>query len=107
MKEKKYEKYYTLASKASFENWDSVKASHICGCYSCCRIFPSSKVTEEDWTQDRHGRTVLCPYCSVDSVIGDVSGIPIRRDVLEEKDVEAILARSMEFVELTDHESLL
>lgn len=84
MTEKKYERYYDLAGKASFENWESVKSSKMCGCYYCRSIFPSSEVTDDDWTPDRHGRTVLCPKCSIDSVIGDASGIPIREDVLEE-----------------------
>ena len=82
MTEKKYERYYGLAGDASFENWKSVKKSEMCGCYYCCSIFPSSEVT--DWTPDRHGRTALCPRCSIDSVIGDASGIPIQKDVLEE-----------------------
>ena len=84
MTDKKYERYYGQASKAAFENWDSVKKSSLCGCYYCGRIFPSSDVTDNDWVPDRHGRTVLCPHCSIDSVIGDASGIPIQKDVLEE-----------------------
>ena len=84
MTEKKYQRYYDLAGKASFENWESIRNSKMCGCYYCRSIFPSSDVGEEDWTPDRHGRTVLCPKCSIDSVIGDASGIPIREDVLEE-----------------------
>ena len=81
---KKYVKYYALAGKASFENWNSVKSSKMCGCYYCCSIFPSSAVTDEDWVPDRHGRTVLCPKCGIDAVIGDASGIPIQKDVLKE-----------------------
>ena len=84
MTEKKYQRYYDLAGKASFENWESIRNSQMCGCYYCRSIFPSSDVGEEDWTPDRHGRTVLCPKCFIDSVIGDASGIPIREDVLEE-----------------------
>ena len=84
MTEKKYERYYDLAGKASFENWESVRNSDICGCYYCRSIFPSSEVTENDWIPDKHGMTVLCPKCHIDSVIGDASGIPIREDVLEE-----------------------
>lgn len=83
MTEKKYERYYDLAGKVSFENWESVRKSKMCGCYYCCSIFPSSEITDNDWIQDLHGRTVLCPKCSIDSVIGDASGIPIREDVLE------------------------
>lgn len=84
MTEQKYERYYGPANKAAFENWESVKNSDLCGCYFCGRIFPSSEVTDNDWVPDRHGRTVICPYCSIDSVIGDASGIPIQKDVLNE-----------------------
>ena len=84
MTDKKYARYYGQASKAAFENWDSVKKSSLCGCYYCGRIFPSSEVADNDWVPDLHGRTVLCPYCFIDSVIGDASGIPIQKDVLEE-----------------------
>jgi len=84
MTEKKYERYYGLAGRASYENWDNVKASKMCGCYYCSRIFPSSEVTDEDWVPDAHGRTVTCPYCYIDAVIGDASGIPIQKDILDE-----------------------
>ena len=84
MNEKKYEKYYGLAGKASFENWDSVMQSQICGCYYCKRIFPPSEISPERYTQDRNGKTVLCPYCMVDAVIGDASGIPINSESLDE-----------------------
>ena len=84
MNEKKYERYYGLVGKASFENWEAVKSSKMCGCYYCGRIFPSEELTDNDWTPDPNGKTALCPYCFIDSVIGDVSGIPIQKDVLEE-----------------------
>ena len=84
MTKKKYQRYYRLAGKASFENWNNVMKSDMCGCYYCCRIFPSSEISDLDWIQDLHGRTVLCPYCSIDAVLGDASGIPIQKDVLEE-----------------------
>lgn len=82
MTEKKYERYYDLAGKASFENRKSVGESRMCGCYFCRRVFPASEVTE--WISDTRGDTAVCPYCSIDSVIGDESGIPLREDVLEE-----------------------
>lgn len=84
MTDKRFERYYDPANKAAFENWESVKNSRLCGCYYCRSIFSSSEVTESDWVPDLHGRTVLCPYCSIDSVIGDASGIPIQEDILEE-----------------------
>ena len=41
-------------------------------------------MTDDDWTPDLHERTVCCPKCSIDSVFGDASGIPVHKDVLEE-----------------------
>ena len=84
MKKKKYERYYNIAGKASFQNWDSVMQSRICGCYYCQAIFPPSEISPEDYTQDRNGKTVLCPHCMIDAVIGDASGIPINSENLEE-----------------------
>ena len=83
MTDKKYGRYYDLAGKASYENWNEIKRSQTCGCYYCGAIFPSSAVTDADWVPDLHGRTVLCPDCGIDAVIGDASGIPIREDVLK------------------------
>ena len=84
MTEKKYERYYDLADKTSYRNWESVKQSNLCGCYFCRSIFPSSDIAEDDLIADKHGITVSCPYCHAYAVIGDASGIPIREDVLEE-----------------------
>ena len=84
MTEKKYERYYGLAGKASFKNWDAVHSSKMCGCYYCGHIFPPEELTEGNWITDKHGRTAVCPKCGIDAVIGDVSGIPIRADVLDE-----------------------
>lgn len=84
MTEKKYERYYGLAGKASFENWKALMSSKLCGCYHCGSIFKPEELTDNDWIQDLHGRTAVCPKCGIDAVIGDVSGIPIRKDVLDE-----------------------
>ena len=80
MAEKKYEEYYSLADKASSDNWESVKGSGLFGCCYCGGIFPSSAVTKKLLDGD----TVLCPRCYNEFVIGDASGIPVREDVLEE-----------------------
>lgn len=84
MTEQRYERYYDLAGEASFENWESVKNSKMCGCYYCGSIFPASRITDNDWTPDQHGRKVVCPECYVDAVLGDASGIPIQEDVLKD-----------------------
>ena len=59
MTDKKYERYYGQARKAAFEKWESVKGSGLCGCYYCGSIFPSYKVTDEDWVPDDERRALI------------------------------------------------
>ena len=54
----------------SRRNRAELKQSQKCGCFSCCRIYDATEV--EDYVDG--GETALCPYCCVDSVIGDASG---------------------------------
>ena len=51
----------------------------VCGCFYCCEIFSSAKITE--WIV---GETALCPYCGIDSVIGEGAGYPITKEFLKE-----------------------
>ncbi len=62
------------AHRASFENEKSIRKSKECLCFHCNNLFPSSEI--QDWVNDAHGRTALCPYCGIDSVIGDEAGYP-------------------------------
>ena len=50
-----------------------------CGCFFCLSIFAPSEINE--WIEDTKG-TALCPYCGIDSVIGESSGYPITKDFL-------------------------
>ena len=56
-----------------------------CGCFYCMRIFNSIEI--EDWIineendTDKFG-TAICPYCGIDSVIGESSGYDITEDFL-------------------------
>lgn len=55
-----------------------------CGCFYCLKVFSPSEITEwivEDTPIDYRG-TALCPYCGIDSVIGESSGYPIEADYL-------------------------
>ena len=48
-------------------------------------IFPPSKIITwivEDNPCDKRG-TAICPYCGVDSVIGESSGFPISKEFLQ------------------------
>lgn len=62
------------AHRASFENEASIRKSKECLCFHCNNLFPPSEI--QDWVNDAHGRTALCPYCRIDSVIGDEAGYP-------------------------------
>ncbi len=48
-----------------------------CGCFFCLEIFDPKEIT--DWVDDTE-RTAICPYCDVDSVIGESSGYPITKE---------------------------
>lgn len=52
----------------------------ICGCFYCLRIFSPDEITE--WVDDPGG-TAICPYCGIDSIIGESSGYPITVEFLK------------------------
>ena len=52
-----------------------------CGCFFCLSIFEPSEIHE--WIKDTDG-TALCPYCGIDSVIGESSGYPLTKEFLSE-----------------------
>lgn len=72
---------FKQAHDCSFRNKEQIEKSETCGCFSCGRIFPSAEVT--DYVSDEEP-TALCPYCHIDSVIGDASGFPITGKFLKE-----------------------
>ena len=67
------------AHKHSSNHRSEVLASHTCGCFYCGQNFEPSQI--EDWCDptgdDDAGTTAICPFCGIDSVIGDRSGYPI------------------------------
>ena len=55
-----------------------------CGCFFCKTIFRSPEIKEwilDDNPADYRG-TAVCPYCGIDSVIGESSGFPITVEFL-------------------------
>ena len=52
----------------------------LCGCFYCAEIFDPKLITE--WVNDTSG-TAVCPFCGVDSIIGQSSGYPITKEFLE------------------------
>ena len=59
-------------------------ASSRCGCYCCLRIFCTSEIINWcDGGATGEGETALCPYCGVDAVIAESSGLPLNIHSLE------------------------
>lgn len=77
---------YSMAHEYSNNHKPELEKDSVCGCFHCLRIFKPSEI--EDWIIadnecDRRG-TAICPYCGVDSVIGESSGHPITEKFLSE-----------------------
>lgn len=51
--------------KSGFENKELIEKTDECGCFYCKTIFKPNEI--KDWCDD--GKTAICPYCGVDSVI--------------------------------------
>ncbi len=77
------EEFLREAHGPSFENKHQILVSKMAGCFYCKRIYPTSDITEDDYTQDKNDETVLCPHCGIDSVIGDASGYELSVEFLE------------------------
>ncbi len=74
------------AHKFSSNHKPELEKGRLCGCFYCLRIYSPSEIKEwlvEETAIDWRG-TALCPYCDVDSVIGESSGYPITREFMEE-----------------------
>jgi endogenous inhibitor of DNA gyrase (YacG/DUF329 family) len=68
------------AHKHSSNHKSKLKTDNICGCFYCLSIFNPNKI--ETWLETEE--TALCPYCGIDSVIGESSGFPITRAFLKQ-----------------------
>jgi uncharacterized Zn-finger protein len=64
------------AHEHSRRNFTELKNSKICICFYCKKTFKAKEIT--DWVEESdNNKTARCPYCRIDSVIGDKSGIDI------------------------------
>lgn len=70
---------YILAHKYSSNHKESLLHDKTCGCFYCLIIFHPKEINF--WIKDKHG-TAVCPYCGIDSVIGESSGYPITESFL-------------------------
>lgn len=73
------EKVLKKAHEGSIHNRRMIMKSDKCGCFYCMKIFSPEKI--EEWVDDDD--TAICPFCDIDSVIGDASGLPISTDFLK------------------------
>ncbi len=69
------------AHKHSTNHRKNLIKDNVCGCFHCLKIFAPMEIT--NWLNQGTG-TALCPYCGIDSVIGESSGYPITKEFLEE-----------------------
>jgi len=70
-----------IAHKFSSNHKQQIVNDKTCGCFFCLKIF--SPQTIEIWIDDEIDATALCPFCTIDSVIGESSGFPVTPDFLE------------------------
>jgi len=60
-----------------------IEKSNECGCFYCLKIFDPSEI--EEWIETgKYGDTAICPFCSIDAIIGVVGGRLITKAFLEE-----------------------
>ena len=70
-----------LAHKFSANHRQALSKDNRCGCFYCLEIFSPTEINE--WIDDIDG-TACCPYCGIDSIIGESSGYPITKIFLKE-----------------------
>ena len=67
----------------SFKNKAYLLPPQRCGCFSCLTIFRSTELEEGDFVPENDGQyTACCPYCGIDSVIGENCGYTITPELL-------------------------
>ncbi len=73
------------AHSAASNHMAQLKQDKRCGCFYCLRIYNPAEI--EEWIIDDNpidkGGTAICPYCGIDSVIGESSGYPLSVEFLE------------------------
>ena len=70
---------YVRAHRYSIRHRKEIEASATCGCFYCLATFSPREI--KSWLEEGDG-TALCPFCSIDSVIGSEAGFPITEEFL-------------------------
>ena len=81
--------YIRKAHEATFANESAIVHSERCTCFYCGHSFDPSQEEKLHWIEEKppRERTLRCPMCAIDCVIGSSSSFPI-------EDPEFILACS-------------
>ena len=83
MKKDEMSKDVFNAHKYTSNNKPELEQDSVCGCCFCTRIYSPSEIKEWIfWPSDIRG-TAICPYCDMDTVIGESSGYQITEEFLE------------------------
>ncbi|MEE6449420.1 cytoplasmic protein [Gottfriedia acidiceleris] len=72
------ENQYKEAHRFSSYHRTELEKDSICGCFYCLKIYSPTEINE--WWDNE--KTAVCPYCGIDSVIGESSGFPITEQFL-------------------------
>ncbi len=67
------------AREYSAHNRQYLTNDQACGCFFCLRMFNANEIVWPDDADD----TAMCPYCGIDAVVGQSSGIPITKQFLK------------------------
>ena len=65
----------------------AILKSKTCACFYCLKTFPPSEI--EEWIEESKdcprgaGKTVICPYCGIDSVLPESKQYEITKELLE------------------------
>ena len=72
----------TAAHDAASNHEAAVSRSDVCACFYCLKTFPPTAIAE--WVEEpKGGRTAVCPFCGIDSVLGSASGFSLTQQFLE------------------------
>ena len=72
-----------IFDKYSLKNREYLIRPQLCGCFYCLTIFHSTELKEDDFLAEDDGQyTAWCPYCGIDSIIGEDCGYEITPELL-------------------------
>ena len=86
---RKAEPELVLAHKQCSDNRVAISQSSLCACFYCRKTFPGEAI-QAWWDQpddavngeEAFGMTAVCPFCGIDSVLGDQCGYELSEEFL-------------------------